>query len=267
MPRQGSTASATGMSVGRPLGSRGGVGRYLIHEVFDRFPPSGWRPAAGSGRRPGRAAHSAPGATLWSGATLPKTGLGWCRFLTADRVGAPSIIWIVTTSGGDRRGAERAIPMRPRRRLARAGPERGEPPAGHPPHPLGPFAPGRDADRPVPAERGGRLRSAAVSARTVAHEMQARGYQTAYFGKWHLAERDRQAPLGRGACATGGPEGGPRRICFLGRLRGRFLLNGPWLHGTRLPVRPDLSYQSEVVLQRAGLAIGAGRPRLRGCQC
>src|SRR5204863_3457740 len=65
------------------------------------------------------------------------------------------------------------------------------------PHPFGPFAraalltgkpsPGngvRDYFDPLPA-----------TAQTIAHEMKARGYTTAFFGKWHLGKRDPNAPL------------------------------------------------------------------------
>src|SRR5256885_15279580 len=69
------------------------------------------------------------------------------------------------------------------------------------PHPFGPFAraslltgvpsPGngvRDYFDPLPA-----------TARTIAHEMKARGYATAFFGKWPLAPRDPAGPpLGGG---------------------------------------------------------------------
>ena len=60
------------------------------------------------------------------------------------------------------------------------------------PHPFGPFARAalltgvpspangvRDYHDPLP-----------VDARTIAHEMNERGYATAFFGKWHLARRD-----------------------------------------------------------------------------
>ncbi|MDB6128878.1 MAG: sulfatase, partial [Verrucomicrobia bacterium] len=65
------------------------------------------------------------------------------------------------------------------------------------PHPFGPFAraamltgvlsPGngvRNYFDPLPA-----------SARTIAHAMKADGYTTAFFGKWHLAQRDPAAKL------------------------------------------------------------------------
>jgi arylsulfatase A-like enzyme len=123
------------------------------------------------------------------------------------------------------------------------------------PHPFGPFARAalltgvlspengvRDYHDPLPAK-----------ARTIAHELRARGYATGFFGKWHLASRDRNAPLvGEahakmvvGAGARGGFE-------FWEGFEGGFRLNDPWLHGTRLP-EPTLfqGYQSDVVCDLA----------------
>src|SRR5690242_150792 len=65
------------------------------------------------------------------------------------------------------------------------------------PHPFGPFARAAlltgtpspqngvaDYYDPLPRD-----------ARTIAHDLNERGYVTGFFGKWHLAERDRTAPL------------------------------------------------------------------------
>ncbi|HEY5079010.1 MAG TPA: sulfatase-like hydrolase/transferase [Opitutaceae bacterium] len=123
------------------------------------------------------------------------------------------------------------------------------------PHPFGPFARGamltgvpspangiRDYYDPLPQ-----------GARTVAHGMRERAYSTAFFGKWHLSERD------RGASLTGDDHA---RIVVPAQARGGFdfwegfesgfLLNAPWLHGTRLPqpTRFD-GYQSDVICERA----------------
>ncbi|MBP9914306.1 MAG: sulfatase-like hydrolase/transferase, partial [Opitutaceae bacterium] len=89
--------------------------------------------------------------------------------------------------------------------------------------------------------------------RTIAHELKDRGYATAFFGKWHLAERDPAAALVGEAHARmivppemrGGFE-------FWEGFESGFLLNDPWLHGTRLPEPVQrLGYQSDVVCERA----------------
>ncbi len=92
-----------------------------------------------------------------------------------------------------------------------------------------------------------------VEARTVAHALGDRGYATAFFGKWHLAERDRTAPF------VGEPHAKmivpPERRGGFELWEGfesGFLLNDPWLHGTRLPEpRHFKGYQAEVIGQRA----------------
>ena len=122
-------------------------------------------------------------------------------------------------------------------------------------HPFGPFAralllTGRlspdngVADYWDPLPRG---------ADTIARRLGAAGYATAFFGKWHLAPRDRTAPVVGEAHAhqivapedRGGFE-------FWEGFEGGFLLNDPWLHGTRLPEpTPFSGYQSDIVCQRA----------------
>jgi arylsulfatase A-like enzyme len=89
--------------------------------------------------------------------------------------------------------------------------------------------------------------------RTVAHALRDRGYATAFFGKWHLAERDRTAPLVGEAHAKMivPPERRGGFELWEGFESG-FLLNDPWLHGTRLPEPKHFKgYQAEVVGQRA----------------
>lgn len=123
------------------------------------------------------------------------------------------------------------------------------------PHPLGPQARAalltgrlcpdngvRDYWDPLPAD-----------ARTVAHALRDRGYATAWFGKWHLAERDRTAPLvGEAHARTIVPEGRRGGFEFWEGFEGGFLLNDPWLHGTRLPrPRQFRGYQADVLAQRA----------------
>jgi arylsulfatase A-like enzyme len=123
------------------------------------------------------------------------------------------------------------------------------------PHPFGPFARAalltgvpspdngvRDYFDPLPTE-----------ARTVAHVLRARGYATAFFGKWHLAKRDPRAALvGEAHARTLVPPAARGGFELWEGFESGFLLNDPWLHGTRLaqPVRFP-GYQSDVLCERA----------------
>ncbi len=93
-----------------------------------------------------------------------------------------------------------------------------------------------------------------TDARTVAHALKDRGYATAFFGKWHVAPRDRHAPFVGDVHAKTivAPEnrGG---FEFWEGFEGGFLLNDPWLHGTRLPEPKHFKgYQADVLAERAG---------------
>lgn len=123
------------------------------------------------------------------------------------------------------------------------------------PHPFGPFARAavltgvpspengvRDYFDPLPAE-----------ARTIAHELGDRSYATAFFGKWHLYKRDAASQLtGEAHARIVVPPDFRGGFGFWEGFESGFLLNNPWLHGTRLsaPVQFE-GYQSEVVCGRA----------------
>jgi arylsulfatase A-like enzyme len=123
------------------------------------------------------------------------------------------------------------------------------------PHPFGPFARAamltgvpspengvRDYFDPLPAE-----------ARTIAHALGKHGYATAFFGKWHLGKRDPAAPLvGEAHAKIIVPPEARGGFEFWEGFESGFLLNDPWLHGTRLaqPERFE-GYQSDVVCGRA----------------
>ncbi|MSU23822.1 MAG: sulfatase [Opitutus sp.] len=92
-----------------------------------------------------------------------------------------------------------------------------------------------------------------LGARTIAHDLGARGYATAFFGKWHLAKRDPNAPLvGEAHARMVVPPEGRGGFEFWEGFESGFLLNDPWLHGSRL-VQPEkqAGYQSDVVCARA----------------
>ncbi|MDB6114258.1 MAG: Arylsulfatase [Lacunisphaera sp.] len=90
--------------------------------------------------------------------------------------------------------------------------------------------------------------------RTVAHALRDRGYATAWFGKWHLDQRDRTVPfVGEAHAKQIVPPERRGGFEFWEGFEGGFLLNDPWLHGTRLPQPKHFKgYQADVLVQRAG---------------
>ncbi|MGH7943504.1 MAG: sulfatase-like hydrolase/transferase [Opitutaceae bacterium] len=123
------------------------------------------------------------------------------------------------------------------------------------PHPFGPFARAalltgvaspqnglRDYYDPLP-----------MNARTIAHALRARGYATAFFGKWHLSSRDRAAPLVGDVHASAiVPPNSRGGFEFWEGFEGGFRLNDPFLHGTDLPAPVVFpGYQSDVLCERA----------------
>ena len=92
-----------------------------------------------------------------------------------------------------------------------------------------------------------------IGARTIAHDLADVGYRTAFWGKWHLAKRDREAALVGEVHArmivAAESRGG---FQFWEGFESGFLLNDPWLHGSDL-ARPVqfAGYQSDVLGERA----------------
>jgi arylsulfatase A-like enzyme len=124
------------------------------------------------------------------------------------------------------------------------------------PHPFGPFA--RAAMLTGVASPLNRVRNyfdpLPPGTRTIAHEMRERSYATAFFGKWHLSTRDKEAALtGEDHARVVVPPESRGGFDFWEGFESGFLLNNPWLHGTRLaqPVRFE-GYQSDIVCGRAG---------------
>jgi len=123
------------------------------------------------------------------------------------------------------------------------------------PHPFGPFA--RAAMLTGVASPwngvGDYFDALPELAPTVAHALGACGYQTAWFGKWHLGEKPRDVPLvGEAHARIVVPENRRGGFAFWEAFEGGFQLNDPWLHGTRLPAPVRLAgYQSDVVCHRA----------------
>ncbi len=123
------------------------------------------------------------------------------------------------------------------------------------PHPFGPFARAamltgiesprnglRDYFDPLPA-----------GTRTLAHEMRTRSYATSFFGKWHLSRRDsRERLTGDAHARTVVPLEFRGGFDFWEGFESGFLLNDPWLHGSRLPEPVQFEgYQSDVICGRA----------------
>jgi len=132
------------------------------------------------------------------------------------------------------------------------------------PHPFGPFARAamltgvsspqngiRDYFDPLPP-----------GTRTTAHEMRERSYTTAFFGKWHLSMRDSRAKLtGEDHARTLVPPESRGGFDFWEGFESGFLLNDPWIHGTRLPKPVRLEgYQSDVVCGRAADMLNSIKP-------
>ncbi len=133
------------------------------------------------------------------------------------------------------------------------------------PHPLGPQARAALLTGKLSPENGvsDYWDPLPTDARTVAHALRDRGYATAFFGKWHLAERDRTAPfVGEAHAKMIVPPERRGGFELWEGFESGFLLNDPWLHGTRLPEpRHFKGYQAEVLVQRAAEWVGIGERR------
>ena len=123
------------------------------------------------------------------------------------------------------------------------------------PHPFGPFARAALLTG-VPSPANGVVDyfdALPGSARTIAHDISEHGYTTSFFGKWGVSQRDPQAPLvGAAHARTLVPPEARGGFDFWEGFESGFLLNDPWLHGTRLPAPEKFTgYQSDIVCERA----------------
>ena len=88
---------------------------------------------------------------------------------------------------------------------------------------------------------------------TISHFLRQKGYATSFFGKWHLGKRSKLDPLvGEEAAKILISPDSRGGFNFWEGFESGFLLNDPWLHGTRIP-QPKLfkGYQADILVQRA----------------
>jgi arylsulfatase A-like enzyme len=185
---------------------------------------------------------------------------------------APDILWIVTTQwraqacgyAGDPNARTPALDA-----LA-ADPRTVNYAQAVTPHPFGPFARAALLTGTPSPENGLRdyWDALPADARTVAHDLAARGYATAFFGKWGVGARDRTAPLVSPAAAqTLVPPGARGGFAHWVGFEGGFQLNDPWLHGDGIgdgvTSEQFRGYQSDVLAACAAdwLARPAAGPR------
>lgn len=167
----------------------------------------------------------------------------------------PNILWIVTTQWRGQALGCAGDPNARTPQLDRLAARGRHYANAFTPHPFGPFA--RAAlltGRPSPAN-GVReyFDPLPGDARTIAHELNERGYRTGFFGKWHLGRRDADAPLvGEMHARTIVPPDGRGGFAHWEGFESGFMLNDPWLHGTgQEEPRQHRGYQSDVLATRA----------------
>ncbi|MFA5056696.1 MAG: sulfatase-like hydrolase/transferase [Opitutaceae bacterium] len=169
-------------------------------------------------------------------------------------VSPPNILWIVTTQWRGQATGYAGDPNARTPHLDALAAEAVNYVQAVTPHPFGPFARAalltgvtspangvRDYYDPLPPQ-----------ARTIAHRLGERGYATAFFGKWHLYRRDPAAPLvGEAHARMVVPPAWRGGFEFWEGFESGFLLNDPWLHGSRLPEPVRFAgYQSDILCAR-----------------
>lgn len=168
----------------------------------------------------------------------------------------PNILWIVTTQW---RGQATGFAGDPNARtpcLDRLAATSTWFPRAVTPHPFGPFARAALLTGVASPQNGLReyYDGLPPDSRTIAHDLEQQGYETMYFGKWHLSRRDPDALLvGETHARVVVPPSARGGFRFWEGFESGFLLNDAWLHGTRLPEPKKFEgYQSDLLCERAG---------------
>jgi arylsulfatase A-like enzyme len=109
----------------------------------------------------------------------------------------PDILWIMTTQWRAQATGHAGDPNARTPHIDRLAAESIDYSQAVTPHPFGPFARAAMLTGVPSPENGVReyFDPLPAGARTIADELRALGYATAFFGKWHLYERDRRADL------------------------------------------------------------------------
>lgn len=175
--------------------------------------------------------------------------------------GGRSILWVVTTQWRGQAWSGGGDPHAPTPGLAGMAARGVNFSQATTPHPFGPFARAAMLTGTPSPENGvvDYFDPLPPSSRTIAHDLGEAGYRTAHFGKWHLASRDRSAPLvGDVHARQIVPPDSRGGFEFWEGFESGFLLNDPWLHGTRISEPVQFSgYQSDVLVDRAETWISA----------
>lgn len=165
----------------------------------------------------------------------------------------PNVLWIVTTQWRAQAAGFAGDPNARTPHLDRFAEEAAVIRHAVSNHPFGPFARASLLTSLHPHGHGVRDYFDPLDGRvrTVAHELRTAGYQTAYFGKWHLHRRSPTEQLvGPAHASVVIPEESRGGFQIWDAFESGFLINDPILHGTRrgAPVQVP-GYQSDVLVR------------------